>query len=152
MAPGSLCKYQFIDDEFNQLYISERMMVKLLGIFSLLAILIATLGIISLSTMAAETRTKEIGVRKVLGASVQGIVLLLSKEFLRLTIIAAFIAFPVAWWAMNKWLEGYAYKVGIGWGMFAVAALLTICIALITVSFQTIKAAIANPVKSLRTE
>jgi len=103
-------------------------------------------------TYAAEQRIKEIGIRKVLGASVQEIVAMISKDFVNLVLIAFLIAFPVAWWMMNKWLQGFAYRIDIGWWVFALAGLLTIAIALVTVSFQAIKAAIANPVKSLRTE
>jgi len=105
-----------------------------------------------LATFAASQRTKEISVRKVLGASVPNILALLSGNFLKPVFIAIVIACPVAWYAMNKWLEDFAYKIDIGWGVFAIAALITIGIALLTVSFQAIKAAIANPVKSLRTE
>ena len=100
----------------------------------------------------AERRIKEIGVRKVLGASVSSVVTLLSKDFLKLTLIAAFVAFPIAWWWMNKWLEDFAYRININWTVFLIAGLCTLLIALFTVSFQAIKAAVANPVKSLRTE
>jgi putative ABC transport system permease protein len=100
----------------------------------------------------AEKRTKEIGVRKVLGASVPNVVALLSKDFLKLTLIASIIAFPVAWYFMNKWLEDFAYRININWTVFIIAALCTLLVALLTVSFQAIKAAISNPVKSLRTE
>jgi putative ABC transport system permease protein len=116
------------------------------------AIFIACLGLFGLVTYAAEQRTKEIGIRKVLGAKVGGIVTMLSKDFARLVLIAALVAFPVAWWAMNKWLQSFAYRITISWWVFVVAGITAIAIALITVSFQSIKAAIANPVKSLRTE
>jgi len=125
---------------------------KLANIFAFLAIFISCLGLFGLATFTAEQRTKEIGVRKVLGASSRSIVKLLSANFLKPIILAFLIAFPLAWYAMNNWLQQYAYKIDMGWWMFILAALLTICIAFITVSYQSIKAAIANPVKSLRTE
>jgi len=152
MAPGSLCKYQFIDEEFNQLYTSERMMVKLLGIFSLLAILIATLGIISLSTMAAETRTKEIGVRKVNGAHISDVVVMLNKDFLKWVTVAFIVAVPIAYFVMNKWLENFSYKTSLSWWIFALSGSLAFVIALLTVSFQSWKAARRNPIESLRYE
>jgi putative ABC transport system permease protein len=117
-----------------------------------LAILIACLGLFGLVTYAAEQRIREIGIRKVLGASVSNIASMLSTDFLKLVIISAAIAFPLAWWAMNKWLQGFAYRVNISWWVFVIAGVLALLIALITVSFQSIKAAIANPVKSLRSE
>ena len=119
---------------------------------ALMTILIACLGLLGLATYAAEQRIKEIGIRKVLGASVTSIVSMLSKDFLKLVIVAAVIAFPVAWWAMNNWLQDFAYRTSIQWWIFAVAGIAALLIALCTVSFQAIKAALANPVKSLRTE
>jgi len=121
-------------------------------IFSILAILIASLGLFGLVTYAAEQRIKEIGIRKVLGAAIPDIVGLLSKDFVKLIIISLCIASPVAWWMMNRWLQDFAYRVTISWWIFAISAMLAILIALLTISFQTIKAAIANPVKNLRTE
>ena len=120
--------------------------------FALLAIIIASLGLFGLVTYAAEQRTKEIGIRKVLGANVANIVTMIAKDFLKLVLIASVIAFPVAWWAMNKWLQDFAYRINISWWIFMGAALLAVVIALATISFQAIKAAIANPVKSLKTE
>jgi putative ABC transport system permease protein len=117
-----------------------------------MAILISCLGLFGLAAFSAEQRKKEIGVRKVLGASVAGVVGLLSKDFLKLVGIAILIATPVAWWAMNKWLQAFAYRVEISWWMFVLAGSVAVIIAMITVSFQAIRAAIANPVKSLRTE
>jgi putative ABC transport system permease protein len=117
-----------------------------------LAIFISCLGLFGLVTFTAEQKTKEIGIRKVLGASVTGIVRMLSKDFLKLVLIAALIAFPVAWWLMNKWLMDFEYRIDIGWWVFLVAGVSALLIALLTISFQSIKAAIANPVKSLRTE
>jgi hypothetical protein len=144
--------YQFSDLEFAKLYSSEAVVSKLANLFAFLAIFISCLGLFGMATFTAEQRVKEIGVRKVLGASAFSIVRLLSANFLKPVVLAFLIAFPLAWYAMNKWLEGYAYKINIGWGMFAAAALVTICIALLTVSFQTLRAAIVNPVNSLRTE
>ncbi|MBI9067092.1 MAG: ABC transporter permease [Salinivirgaceae bacterium] len=152
LAPGSLCKYQFIDEEFNYLYTTERMLVKLLGIFSLLAIFIATLGIISLSTMAAENRTKEIGIRKVNGAKISEILQLLNKDFLKWVVIAFVVACPLAYYAMLKWLENFIYKTTLSWWIFVFAGILTLVIALLTVSWQSWKAAHRNPVEALRYE
>jgi len=144
--------YKFSDQEFDKLYRSEQVVNRLANYFAILAIFISCLGLFGLATFAASQRTKEISVRKVLGASVPNILALLSGNFLKPVFIAIVIACPVAWYAMNKWLEDFAYKIDIGWGVFAIAALITIGIALLTVSFQAIKATIANPVKSLRTE
>ncbi|QIA06596.1 ABC transporter permease [Draconibacterium halophilum] len=152
MAPESLCKYQFVDEEFNYLYNTERMMVRLLGIFSLLAIFIATLGIISLSTMAAETRTKEIGIRKVNGAKISEILSMLNKDFVKWVALAFVVATPIAYFVMNKWLESFAYKTSLSWWIFALAGLLALGIALLTVSWQSWRAATRNPVEALRYE
>lgn len=150
--PAYPFEYKFVDDQFNQMFLSEMLVSKLSRVFAALAIIISCLGLFGLAAYTAERRTKEIGIRKVLGASVQGVVRLLSKDFLKLVFIAAIIAFPIAWWAMNKWLEDFAYRITITWQIFIAAAIIVILIALATVSFQAIKAAIANPVKSLRTE
>jgi len=144
--------YQFSDQEFARLYNSEQMVSKLSNYFAFLAVLISCLGLFGLATFTAAQRTKEIGVRKVLGASVLNIVTLFSGNFLKLIAIAILIAFPVAWFAINQWLQNFAYKINIEWWVFVMAGTITICIALLTVSYQSIKAAIANPVKSLRTE
>jgi len=144
--------YTFMDDLFNKTYSAEQKTGTILNIFSVLIILVACLGLFGLVTYTAEQRRKEIGIRKVLGASVSQVSKMLSKEFLKLVLIASLIAFPVAWWAMNKWLQSFAYRVHISWWIFFVAGLTALLIALLTVSFQAIKAAIANPVKSLRTE
>jgi putative ABC transport system permease protein len=141
-----------MDDSFNEMYRSEQRVGKIAMIFSILAILIACLGLFGLATFIAEQRTKEIGIRKVLGASVNGIVQLLSKDFLKLVLISFVIATPVAWWFMHKWLQDFAYRINIGWWIFVAAGVIALFIALMTVSFQAIKAAVANPVKSLRTE
>jgi putative ABC transport system permease protein len=151
-VPGQPFDYNFLDASFDALYRSEQRMGSIFSIFTGLSLFIACLGLFGLSAYIAERRIKEIGVRKVLGASVPSVVTLLSKDFLKLTLIAAVIAFPIAWWWMNKWLEDFAYRININWTVFLVAGLCTLLIALLTVSFQAIKAAIANPVKSLRTE
>ena len=152
MAPGQAFSYSFLDANYNNMYKAEQRTGKLFSTFALFAILIACLGLLGLVTFAAEQRTKEIGVRKVLGSSVGGIVAMLSKDFTKLVLIASVIAFPVSWWAMSKWLQSFAYRVDISWWVFVVAGVAAILIALITVSFQAIKAALANPVKSLRSE
>jgi putative ABC transport system permease protein len=152
MAPGQPFDYSFMDEQFNSLYASEQRTGEIFITFAILAILIGCLGLFGLVTYAAEQRTKEIGIRKVLGASVGNIAGMLSKDFLKLVTIASVIAFPVAWYAMNKWLLGFAYRIGIGWWVFAVAGVLAVAIALGTVSFQAIRAALTNPVKNLRTE
>jgi putative ABC transport system permease protein len=150
--PGFPFKYYFTDEEISKNYKAEYTVSKLSRYFAFLAIFISCLGLFGLVTFTTEQRTKEIGIRKVLGASVPGIVQMLSKDFLKLVFIAAAIAFPVAWWAMHKWLADFAYRIDIGWWVFIVAGVSAVLIALITISFQAIKAAIANPVKSLRTE
>jgi ABC-type antimicrobial peptide transport system permease subunit len=150
--PGYPFEYRFVDDQFNQLFSSERLMSKLAEVFAALAILISCLGLFGLAAYTAERRTKEIGVRKVLGASVAGIARLLSMEFLQLVAISCLLAFPVAWWASRSWLQNYEYRIAIHWWVFALAGSVSMVIALLTVSSQAVKAAIANPVKSLRTE
>ncbi len=145
-------EYKFVDDQFNKMFQNETLISKVSGIFAALAIIISSLGLFGLAAYTAEQRTKEIGVRKVLGASVMGITTLLSKDFLQLVIISCLVAFPVAWWMMHAWLQNYEYKIIISWWIFLAAGLTAVVITLITISFQSIKAAIANPVKSLRTE
>jgi putative ABC transport system permease protein len=152
MDPGQPFSYTFLDADFNKIYTADQRTGKLFITFAIFAIFIACLGLFGLVTYAAEQRIKEIGVRKVLGASVSEIVTMVSKDFIKLVLVASVIAFPVAWWMMNKWLQSFAYRIDISWWIFAMAGLLTIAIAMITVSFQAIKAAMANPVKSLRTE
>jgi putative ABC transport system permease protein len=151
-APATPFDYSFLDEEFNALYQSDQRMGSVFGIFTLLSIFVACLGLFGLATYTAERRTKEIGIRKVLGASVQGVVQLLSKDFLKLVFISALVAFPVAWWAMNKWLEDFAYRINISWQVFVAAGIAVLLITLVTVSIKAIKAAVANPVNSLRTE
>ncbi len=150
--PGYPFEYKFVDAEFDKIFKTETLIGKLAGIFSALAIFISCLGLFGLAAYTAERRTKEIGVRKVLGASTQALATLLSRDFLQLVGLSCLIAFPLAWWAMNKWLQGFAYRVEIHWTVFVFSGMLAMLIAVSTVSFQAIKAAIANPVKSLRTE
>jgi len=145
-------EYSFLDDEVQKQYASEITLSRIINLFTMMAIFISCLGLFGLAAFSAEQRKKEIGVRKVLGASVAGIAQLLSKDFLILIGVAIIIATPVAWWAMNKWLQAFVYRINISWWMFALAGCIAILIALITVSFQAVKAARANPVKSLRTE
>ena len=150
--PGNLFDYSFADERFNAQYRNDRLFGKIFALFSGFAIFIACLGLLGLSLFATIQRTKEIGVRKVLGASVSNIVMLLSKDFIKLVIVAFVIASPVAWYIMHNWLRDFAYRINISWWFFLVAGMLAVVIALGTISFQAIKAAVANPVKSLRTE
>ena len=145
-------QYGFVDQELDAQYRTEQRTGQIMLYFSGLAVLISCLGLFGLAAFTAEQRTKEIGVRKVLGASVASIVALLSKDFLKLVLIAIVIASPIAWYAMNRWLQDFAYKITIEWWVFALAGLLAVGIALLTVSFQSVKAALMNPVKSLRSE
>ncbi len=151
-VPNSAFEFTFIDQFLNTLYKKERNTAQVVLVFSGLAILIASLGLFGLAAFTAEQRTKEIGIRKVLGASLQNVVGLLSKDFLKLVLIASVIAVPVAWYMMQEWLKDFAYRVQLSWWVFAIAVLAALFVALITVSFQAIKAAVANPVKSLKTE
>jgi putative ABC transport system permease protein len=152
LFPAVPFEYSFLDQDFQRNYEKEQITSGIVTYFTIIAIVIACLGLFGLSAFSAEQRIKEIGVRKVLGASVSNITMLLSKDFISLVCIAILIASPIAWWAMNKWLQGFAYRVNISWWVFMLAGLLALLIALATVSFQAIKAAIANPVKSLRSE
>jgi ABC-type antimicrobial peptide transport system permease subunit len=144
--------YKFVDEEYARKFENEQRQGVLAALFAGLTIFISCLGLFGLATYMAENRIKEIGVRKVLGASVTGIMALLSKDFIILVIISFVIAAPIAYWGMFKWLQDYTYRVSINWWVFALAGLLSVLIALLTVSYQSIKAAVANPVKSLRTE
>ncbi len=144
--------YAFMDDLYNKTYSAEQKTGTILNIFSILTIFVACLGLFGLATYTAEQRTKEIGIRKVLGASVAQVTTMLSKEFLKLVLIACIIAFPLSYWAMHSWLQDFAYRIEISWWVFVLATFTAFAIALLTVSFQAIKAALANPVKSLRTE
>ncbi len=152
IVPKYPFEYRFLDDDLDRTYLSEMRMLDLLRIFSVIAILIACLGLFGLASFSAEQRTKEIGIRKTIGASVSNIVFLLSKEFIKWVLIANVIAWPISYILLNNWLQNYAYRVSIAWWVFLIATILTIIIAIITVGFQSIKAAIANPVNSLKYE
>ena len=150
--PGYPFDYNFVDQQFSNLFKTETLIGQLAEVFSILAIFISCLGLFGLAAYTAEKRSKEIGIRKILGASVQGITRLLSKDFLLLVCISCLIAFPIAWWMMHNWLQNYKYRIQISWWIFLDAGLLAVLIALFTVSFQAIRAAVANPVKNLRAE
>jgi putative ABC transport system permease protein len=145
-------EYSFLDEQFDELYKKDIRQQTILSVFAILSIFVSCLGLFGLTSFTATKRFKEIGIRKVLGSSVRGIVILLSKDLLKPVLIAACIALPVGYWAMNKWLQNFAYKTTVSWWIFCLAALIISGIALITVSIKAIKAAIANPVKSLQTE
>jgi len=151
-APGQPFSYAFLNEEFDAMYRSEQRVGQIAISFSVLAILIACLGLFGLAAFTAEQRTKEIGIRKVLGADVRNIVAMLSRDFLQLVLISNLIAWPLAWWAMSRWLQDFAYRIDLSWWIFALAGLMALFIALFTISFQALKAALANPIKSLRTE
>jgi putative ABC transport system permease protein len=150
--PGYPFDYQFVDNQFDQIFKTEMMIGKLARLFAFLAILISCLGLFGQTAYTVERRTKEIGIRKVLGASTGGITALLSKDFLRLVFISGLIAFPLSWWAMHSWQLNYAYRIQIQWWVFLLAAIISLFIALFTISFQSVKAALTNPIRSLRTE
>jgi len=150
--PSSLLDYNFMDRALAEQYNAEDRFAKIFLYFSVLSLVIACLGLYGLIAYTTSQKTKEIGIRKVLGASVSGIAMILSKDFLKLVILAFFITVPLAWYVMNKWLQDFAYRINITWWMFAMTGLTVLLIALITVGFRVIKAAVANPVKSLRTE
>jgi putative ABC transport system permease protein len=151
-SPERPFEYFFLDETYGKLYQSEIHFEQLFTSLVILGILIACLGLFGLSTFVSQQRVKEIGIRKVLGASVFTITKLLSVDFIKLVCIAIIIASPIAWYVMHKWLQGYAYRININWFTFFIAGLLAVAIAFVTISFQSIKAAVANPVKSLRTE
>ena len=151
-SPDYPMDFRFMDENFDKMYKSEEKLMTLVWIFTAIAIFVGCLGLFGLSTYAAERRTKEIGIRKVLGASVNGIVFMLSKDFLKLVLIALLIASPIAWYFMNQWLEDFAYRIVINWTVFGLAALAVIIIAIFTVSGQAIRAAVSNPVKAIRSE
>jgi len=152
LNPDFTFSYHFTDQEYQKLYNNEQVVGKLSKAFAFLAIFISCLGLLGLAMFTAEQRIKEIGIRKVLGASTASLFALLSKEFLVLVFIALLVASPIAWFAMNKWLLNYSYRTSIDWWVFALSAVLSVIIALITVSFQSVKAALMNPVKSLKAE
>jgi putative ABC transport system permease protein len=141
-----------MDDEYNKLYKSESTFYKLSTFFSILAILISCLGLFGLVIFTAEHRTKEIGMRKVLGASMVAITSLITKDFIKLILLGIVIGVPIAWYFMNKWLANYEYRIDMPWLVFVTTGVLIICFSLFTISFESIKAALSNPIKSLRSE
>lgn len=151
-SPGFPLDYKFMDETFASMYKAEEKLASLIWIFTIMAIVVGCMGLFGLAAFSAEQRTKEIGIRKVLGAGFLSIVGLLSRSFIVMIFISCIIAFPIAWWAMNEWLQDYNYRINIGWWVFVVAGAAALLVALLTVSFQAIKAAVVNPVKSLRTE
>jgi len=152
LLPGIPMKYSFLDDDINNYYHSEKTWSKIVGWASIISIFLGCLGLLGLTTLAAINRTKEIGIRKVLGSSTKGIAILLSRDILKPVMAAMLIAFPAGWWLMNTWLQGFAFRINISWWVFALSGTGALLIAIVTISFQAIRAAIANPVKSLRTE
>jgi putative ABC transport system permease protein len=150
--PGFPFEYAFLDEKYGAMYAADQRMGHLFNTFSIIAILISCMGLLGLATYTAQVRTREIGIRKVLGASVGNIIALVAVNFLKLVVIAILIASPIAWWAMHSWLQNFAYRITVSWWMFALAGAAAIFIALVTISFQSIKAATANPVKSLKSE
>lgn len=152
LYPQAVFEYQFLDDQIAHFYATEEMLGKLIQAFTGLTILISYLGLYGLIAFATKQRTKEIGIRKILGASVGSIVALFSRYILQLVLLANVIAWPVAWWAMQHWLQAFAYRISLSWWMFALAGLAALLIAFVTISLQAIKAAVANPVKALRSE
>ncbi|MBK7870051.1 MAG: ABC transporter permease [Saprospiraceae bacterium] len=151
-SPAYPFEYRFLDEEYDQLYRSEQRVSSLSRAFAILAIFVSCLGLFGLAAFTAEQRTKEIGIRKVLGASVTSLVTLLSTDFLKLVLISTLIAFPLGWWAMNQWLERFAYRIELSWWLFVIAGVLAVVIAMLTVSSQAIRAAVANPADSLKSE
>lgn len=152
LAPGQPFSYYFMDESFNDTYQAELRLGRIFVTFTLLSIFIACLGLFGLAAFNAEKRTKEIGIKKVFGASIRQITYQLSIDFLKLVAIAIFVSLPLSWYAMNKWLEDFSYRIEIQWWVFAIAAFLAVAISILTVSYQSIKAAIVNPVNSLRSE
>ena len=145
-------EYFFLDDAFNETFKTEIRMSRMFTVFTSFAIFIACMGLFGLVTFTAETRTKEIGIRKVLGASVAGVVSLISKDFFKLVFISILIATPVAWYAMDNWLQDFAYRIDIEWWIFAAAGIIILLITFLTVSFQSVRAALVNPVKSFKAD
>ncbi len=152
LVPDRLFDYRFLDDDYNRMYANEQRFGKIMNIFASIAIILACIGLFGLSAYSVQQRVKEIGIRKVLGATLPDIVFVLSKDFIKLAFIAILIAFPVAWWAMHSWLQGYQYRISIQWWVFVGTALVTLLLTLLTVSFKAIRSALSNPVKALRTE
>jgi putative ABC transport system permease protein len=152
LMPNETFSYYFLDQAFSKLYQSEERLTKMFSVFTLLALFISCLGLFGLATFSAQRRTKEIGIRKVLGASILQVSTLLSKEFLKLVILAIVLACPLGWWLMNTWLKDFPYKTAISWEIYSLAGVLTLSIAIGTVVYQSIKSAMMNPVQSLKTE
>ena len=152
LNPAFPFEYKFMDDEYNKLYKSESTFYKLSTFFSILAILISCLGLFGLVIFTAEQRTKEIGMRKVLGASIVAITSLITRDFIKLILLGIVIGVPIAWYFMNKWLANYEYRIEMPWSAFIATGVLIISVALFTISFEAIKAALSNPIKSLRSE
>jgi len=152
LVPSIPFSYRFLDEDYNKLYNAELRLGRVMDIFSAIAIVLACLGLFGLSSYSIQQRMKEITIRKVLGASVSNLTFVLSKNFIRLSLVAIAIAFPVTWYTMNKWLQSFNYRVDIEWWMFAAAGSAILLIVMLTVSFQSIKAAFANPVKTLRAD
>lgn len=151
-SSGFPFQYSFLDEDYERMYRSDERTGKLFNIFSIIVIFVSCLGLFGLATYTAQLKTKEIGIRKVLGASIFQITHLLSKDFLKLVFLSTIIAAPLAWFLMHRWLQDFAYKTNLSWWIFVLAGFIALFIALITVSFQAVKAAIANPVKSLKSE
>ena len=150
--PAQEFEYSFLDEALSAQYQNELRSKSIVNIASMLSLFIACMGLFGLATLTVARRTSEIGIRKVMGADVLDIVGMISKDFIKLVLIAILFAFPIAWWAMHEWLQGFAYHVGVSWWIFVLAGSIVVVITLITVSFQSIRASMANPVKSLRTE
>jgi ABC-type antimicrobial peptide transport system permease subunit len=152
MAPDYPFTYKFVDDEYNKKFVSEERIGNLISAFAILTIFISCLGLFGLAAYTAERRTKEIGVRKVLGADLSSILVMLSKEYVYLIGVACLIASPIAWYFLHEWLQNYTYRIEIPWWIFIVSGVSALLVALLTVSFQSIRAALMNPVQSLRSE
>ena len=152
ILPDVAFNYRYMEDAYDNLYQTEEKTGRLLSIFTALALFISCLGLFGLASFMTNKRIKEIGIRKVLGTSVTGIIFLLNKEFIKRVVIANIFAFPVAWYVMHRWLQNFAYRIDIAWWTFLLAGALALVIALLTVSYQAIRAALANPVESLRYE
>jgi len=152
LFPGNPFNFFFLDDKYNRQYQADQQFGEIFGVFAGLAIFIACLGLFGLSSLTAIQRTKEIGVRKVLGASVPGILMLVGKDYLMLLGIAIVVSIPVSWWIMNGWLQAFASRIPLSWVLFLVPSVLTIVVAMLTVSFHTVRAALVNPASSLRYE
>ncbi|MCK4793791.1 MAG: hypothetical protein KAV87_59230, partial [Desulfobacteraceae bacterium] len=152
LTPEQTFEYSFLDEDFNNLYKADMRLSKIFGYVSLFAIFIACLGLLGLAAFTVKQRTKEIAIRKILGASIQGIIILLSKEFSKWVLVSNIIAWPIAYFIMNNWLQNYAYRINIGIWTFFLSGILVLVIVLLSVSFQAIRSALANPVEALRYE